>query len=193
MGLLNRKVMIGLAIPLLAALGIVAVMNIPTASNQGYAPEQPIPFSHKLHAGTNKIACTYCHSSVEKSAHASVPAVNVCMNCHSIVKTDSPWIKKVWSHFKEGRPIEWLRVHELPDHAYFNHKRHVSKGVSCQTCHGDVANMEKVYQKSPLTMGWCIDCHRGNTTPKEVLARVYPDQKDPHGPVASQDCYTCHK
>lgn len=193
MGLLNRKVMIGLAIPLLAALGIVAVMNIPTASNQGYAPEQPIPFSHKLHAGTNKIACTYCHSSVEKSAHASVPAVNVCMNCHSIVKTDSPWIKKVWSHFKEGRPIEWVRVHELPDHAYFNHKRHVSKGVSCQTCHGDVANMEKVYQKSPLTMGWCIDCHRGNTTPKEVLARVYPDQKDPHGPVASQDCYTCHK
>jgi hypothetical protein len=193
MGLLNRKVMIGLAIPLLAALGIVAVMNIPTASNQGYAPEQPIPFSHKLHAGTNKIACTYCHSSVEKSAHASVPAVNVCMNCHSIVKTDSPWIKKVWSHFKEGRPIEWVRVHELPDHAYFNHKRHVSKGVSCQTCHGDVANMEKVYQKSPLTMGWCIDCHRGNTTPKEVLARVYPDQKNPHGPVASQDCYTCHK
>jgi len=193
MGLLNRKVMIGLAIPLLAALGIVTVMNFPTASNQGYAPEQPIPFSHKLHAGTNKIACTYCHSSVEKSAHASVPAVNVCMNCHSVVKTDSPWIKKIWSHFKEGRPIEWVRVHELPDHAYFNHKRHVSKGVSCQTCHGDVANMEKVYQKSPLTMGWCIDCHRGNTTPKEVLARVYPDQKDPHGPVAPQDCYTCHK
>ncbi len=193
MGRTNRKVMIGLAIPVLVVLGILGVMNIPTASNQGYAPEQPIPFSHKLHAGTNKIACTYCHTSVEKSAHATVPSVNVCMNCHTLVKTDSPYIKTIWKHFKEGRPIEWVRIHELPDHAYFNHKRHVAKGVSCQTCHGDVANMEKVYQKSPLTMGWCLDCHRGNTTPKEVLARVYPDQKDPHGPVAPQSCYTCHK
>jgi hypothetical protein len=193
MGRTNRKVMIGLAIPVLVVLGILGVMNIPTASNQGYAPEQPIPFSHKLHAGTNKIACTYCHTSVEKSAHATVPSVNVCMNCHTLVKTDSPYIKTIWKHFKEGRPIEWVRIHELPDHAFFNHKRHVAKGVSCQTCHGDVANMEKVYQKSPLTMGWCLDCHRGNTTPKEVLARVYPDQKDPHGPVAPQSCYTCHK
>ena len=193
MARINPQVAIGLALPVVLALGAAAYIYIPTASNQGYAPEQPIPFSHKLHAGDNKIACAYCHSSVEKSAHASVPSVNVCMNCHTVVKTDSPYIKKIWEAFQSGRPIEWVRVHELPDHAYFNHKRHVGAGVSCQTCHGEVQAMEKVYQKAPLTMGWCLDCHRGVTTPKEVVARKYPDMKDPHGPVAPQNCYTCHK
>ncbi len=176
----------------LVVVGFVVYTIFPTASNQGYMPEQPIPFSHKLHAGQNKIACMYCHSDVEKSKHANVPAVNVCMNCHSVVKTDSPHIQKIKKAFDTGQPIEWVQIHELPDHARFPHKRHVAAGVSCQTCHGPIEEMDRVYQYSPLTMGWCLECHRGNSAPKEVLARTYPGVKDPHGPVAPQNCTVCH-
>jgi hypothetical protein len=115
------------------------------------------------------------------------------MNCHRLVKTDSPWIKKITAAYKEGRPIEWIRVHELPDFAYFNHKRHIAKGVACETCHGEVKKMERIEQFAPLTMGWCMECHRGQTTPANVLAKVYPGVKDPHGPVASVNCDTCHR
>jgi hypothetical protein len=175
---------------------IVVVVGIaryyPTASNQGYAPEQPIPFSHKLHAGDKKIPCLYCHSGAEKSRHATIPSLNVCMNCHSVVKTDSPYIQKVKAAYDAGQPIEWVRVHELPDYVYFPHKRHVAKGVSCETCHGNVQEMERVEQKGALTMGWCMECHRGQTTPKEVLSKVYPHLKNPQGPVAPVNCNTCH-
>jgi hypothetical protein len=185
-----------LGIALFLILVVFAVGGIaayfPTASNEGYNPEQPIPFSHKLHAGDNKIACLYCHSGAEKSRHASVPSVNVCMNCHSVVKTDSPWIQQIRKHYAEGTPIEWIRVHELPDYVYFPHKRHVAKGVACQTCHGPVQEMARVYQFAPLTMGWCMECHRGQTTPRAVLQNVYPNMKDPHGPVAAVNCNTCH-
>jgi hypothetical protein len=184
---------LGIALSLVVGvvlLGVVAYF--PTASNQGYAPEQPIPFSHKLHAGDNKIACLYCHSGAESSRHATVPSVNVCMNCHSVVKTDSPWIQKVRAAYAENKPIEWIRVHELPDYVYFSHKRHVAKGVSCQTCHGNVQDMAKVEQFAPLTMGWCMECHRGETTPRNVLAKVHPNMKNPHGPVAPVNCNTCH-
>ena len=149
----------------LSLVGLVVILAgtayvFPTASNQGYSPEQPIPFSHKLHAGQYKMACIYCHSSVEKSKHASVPSLNVCMNCHSVVKINSPYIQQIRKAYAEGRPIEWVRVHELPDYAYFPHKRHVAAGLSCQNCHGNVQEMSRVYQKSALTMGWCIECHR---------------------------------
>ncbi len=186
---------LGVAISLLVGLfaigGIVWVF--PSASNQGYAPEQPIPFSHKLHAGDNKIQCLYCHSNADKSRHATVPSLNVCLNCHTVVKTDSPYIQKIQKAFAEGKPIEWVRVHELPDHAYFPHKRHVAAGVACEVCHGDVAKMERVEQKAPLTMGWCMECHRGQTTPPEVLSRMHPNMKNPKGPVAPVNCSTCHK
>ncbi len=164
----------------------------PTASNQGYAPEQPIPFSHKLHAGDNKIDCKYCHSGVEKSRHATIPSLNVCMNCHVAVKTDSPYIKKMKKSFEDGKPIEWVRIHELPDYVYFPHKRHVAKGISCEECHGKVQEMNRVEQKSALTMGWCMECHRGQTTPRHVLKQVYPHMKEPKGPVAPVNCNTCH-
>ncbi len=181
-----------LALPLILIVLLGVAYVFPTASNQGYAPEQPIPFSHKLHAGDNKIACQYCHAGVEKSRHATIPSLNVCMNCHSVVKTDSPWIQKVQQAYKDGKPIEWVRVHELPDYVYFPHKRHVKAGVSCETCHGDVKNMSRIEQFSPLTMGWCMECHRGQTTPKSVLRSFYPNEKDPHGPVAPTQCSTCH-
>lgn len=185
---------LGVALLLIAAVLVVSlvVRYFPTASNQGYAPEQPIPFSHKLHAGDNKIACLYCHAGAEKSQHATIPSVNVCMNCHSVVKVDSPYIQKIKKAYTEGKPIEWIRVHELPDYVYFPHKRHVAKGVSCETCHGNVKEMERIEQKSALTMGWCMECHRGQSTPKDVLMKVYPGVKNPHGPVAPVNCSTCH-
>jgi hypothetical protein len=183
-------VALALLITVLAVAGLATYF--PTASNQGYAPTQPIPFSHKIHAGDNKIACMYCHSGAEKSRHATIPSLNVCMNCHRFVKTDSPYIQQVTAAYNENRPIEWIRVHELPDYVYFPHKRHVGKGVACETCHGDVKDMSRIYQFAPLTMGWCMECHRGMTTPRNVLARVYPDMKDPHGPVAATNCSTCH-
>jgi hypothetical protein len=189
----QRNVAIALALSLtLVLLGGVASV-FPTASNQGYAPEQPIPFSHKLHAGDNKIACAYCHNSVEKSRHASIPSLNVCMNCHSVVKTSSPWIQQITAAYKEGRPIEWIRVHELPDYVYFPHKRHIAAGLACENCHGNVKEMQRIEQKGALTMGWCMECHRGETTPKNVLAKFYPGEKDPHGPVAPVNCSTCHR
>ncbi|OFZ19621.1 MAG: hypothetical protein A2X94_17420 [Bdellovibrionales bacterium GWB1_55_8] len=185
--------------PALVILGFLAIAGarvvwvFPSASNQGYAPEQPIPFSHKIMAGDFKIPCLYCHTGADKSRHAVVPAMNVCLNCHSVVKADSPFIQKLKQVYADGKALEWVRVHELPDFVYFSHERHVSKGVSCETCHGDVKTMERVVQVAPLTMGWCLDCHRGATTPPEVLARVFPRQKNPKGPVASTQCNTCHQ
>lgn len=128
---------------------------------QGYMPEQPIPFSHKLHAGTYDINCNYCHTGVYKGKSASIPSVNICMNCHNTIQTESPKLKRLYEAVETGRPIEWIRVHNLPDLAYFNHSQHVNVGgLDCQTCHGPIEEMEVVYQYSELTMGWCINCHR---------------------------------
>lgn len=147
---------------------------------QGYAPEQPIKYSHKLHAGELGIDCKYCHSTVDKSKQASVPSVNTCMNCHKGVQLRdkyngeiSPEIKKIYAamdydpdkaageqYGNNPKPIRWIRIHNLPDHAFFNHSMHTSAGVSCQTCHGPIQEMEVVQQYSTLQMGWCINCHR---------------------------------
>ena len=128
---------------------------------QGYAPKQPIAFSHKLHAGQYEIDCNYCHTGVRKSKNANIPSPNICMNCHSAIKTESPEIQKIYAAIENDRPIEWVRIHNLPDLAYFNHAQHVEVGgIECQTCHGEVQEMEVVGQASLLTMGWCIDCHR---------------------------------
>ncbi len=134
---------------------------------QGYAPAQPIAFSHKLHAGDFQIDCNYCHTGVRKSKNANIPSINICLNCHSsIVKVAgatelSPEIQKIYAAKENNAPIEWVRVHNLPDLAYFNHSQHVEVGgIACQTCHGEIQEMEVVEQNANLTMGWCIDCHR---------------------------------
>lgn len=128
---------------------------------QGYAPDQPIKFSHKLHAGYYDIQCQYCHTGVEKDKHANIPSANICMNCHNAIKTTSPEIQKIYQAIENDQPIQWVRVHNLPDLSYFNHAQHVKVGkIECETCHGDIKNMEVVQQHSLLTMGWCIDCHR---------------------------------
>ncbi len=187
------KLVLIVAVPVLLVAGAALAWVFPSASNQGYAPDQPIPFSHKLHAGDNKIACLYCHSGAEKSQHASVPSVGLCMNCHRAVKTESPWIQKLTQAYEKGEPIEWVRIHELPDHVRFTHARHVNAGVTCQTCHGPVETLEKLHQSAPLTMGWCIDCHRGESTPKAILKRKFPGEPNPHGKaVASVNCAVCH-
>ncbi|MCM2277761.1 MAG: cytochrome c family protein [Oligoflexia bacterium] len=186
----NLAIGVALTVALIAVGGLAAVF--PSASNQGYMPEQPIPFSHKVHAGDNKIACLYCHSNAEKARHSGIPSMNVCMNCHTVVKADSPHIQLLQKMYKEGKAFEWVRIHELPDHAYFNHKRHLAKGLVCENCHGDVKSMDRVYQFSPLTMGWCMECHRGRTTPRQVMENIYPGEKNPQGHAAPTNCSTCH-
>lgn len=145
-------------------------------TKKGYKPEQPIKFSHKIHAGDNEIACQYCHNTVEKSRHAGIPSVNVCMNCHKgISKTANPGseneIAKIYNaagfnpktaqYDGPQNPLKWIKVHNLPDHVYFNHSQHVVVGKQeCATCHGDLKKMTVAEQQSPLTMKWCIECHR---------------------------------
>lgn len=145
--------------------------------NKGHAPEQPIPFSHQLHAGNYKIQCLYCHSSAERAEHSAVPSLNVCMNCHTLVATDKPAIQQITQAYNENKPIAWSKVHLLPDHVQFNHKRHVQKfgaPQACHKCHGPVETMDVMYQYSSLSMGWCVNCHRE------------PENKAP------VSCSTCH-
>ncbi len=132
---------------------------------QGYSPDQPIWFSHQVHAGQNQIDCLYCHSTATESRHAGIPSVNVCLNCHNVVKkgkrTGTKEIAKIFEAEKSGKPIEWIKVHNLPDHVYFSHAQHVNAGkVACQECHGAVEKMNRIVQVAPLSMGWCLDCHR---------------------------------
>ena len=199
--------------------------------DQGYQPVQPIVFSHKIHAGDNKIDCQYCHSSAKHSKHSGIPSVNVCMNCHksiaevadnTVVVLEDRTLEKAeldkeiakvyraagWDADKleytgDTKPIKWVRIHNLPDFVYFNHSQHVTvAGVQCQKCHGPVEEMEEMYQHSPLTMGWCIDCHRetdvdlkGNeyyAKIHEQLAKKYGVEKVTAAQLGGLECGKCH-
>jgi hypothetical protein len=150
----------------------------------GYQPEQPIKFSHKLHAGKMGIDCKYCHIGVDKSRHALIPAVNICMNCHKYARKNSPEIKKLTNYYQKGIPIPWKRIHKLPDFVYFNHSVHVNKGIDCVNCHGKVQNMEQVQQVKSFTMSACLDCHKNIHEYLPQLAGIST------GPI---NCYTCHR
>ena len=163
-----------MVIPLLVVGAITAFATYisPYNTQAGYAPDQPIPYSHKLHAGELGLDCRYCHVGVEKSPVALVPPVETCMNCHATVKIDSPHIQRLTAAYESGEPVEWERVHKLPDFVYFDHSVHVNSGVGCESCHGRVDAMEVVIQEKPLSMGWCLDCHRNpekNLRPKEAV------------------------
>jgi len=137
----------------------------PRTTDVGYAPRQPVAYSHALHAGLLGLDCRYCHTNVETAAHALIPPTQVCLNCHTTIRADSPKLAPLRQVYAEdgaraGMPIEWVRVHDLPDYVYFDHSAHVRRGVGCVSCHGRVDNMEVVYQAEPLSMGWCLDCHR---------------------------------
>lgn len=192
----------------LAAIGI----------NTDYQPEQPIKFSHKIHAGQNGINCVYCHSGAEKSRHANIPSLNVCMNCHKFVKegalTGTTEIAKIYKaldydpntqqYGTNPKPVEWVKIHNLPDFAYFNHSQHVKVGkIECQKCHGPVEDMAVVKQFSPLTMGWCVDCHRNTEVKMEgngyytelhktLMAKYGPNAKMTVDKIGGLECARCH-
>jgi hypothetical protein len=179
----------------------------PETTDVGYAPQQPVPYSHALHAGQLGIDCRYCHNTVERSAHAAIPPTDTCMNCHANIRARSEKLAAVRESWETGLPIRWVRVHDLPDYVYFNHSAHVRRGVGCVECHGRVDLMEVVEQVAPLSMGWCLDCHRNPD------ARLRPPQYVTHldwvpdGDPAvvgreirealdirpSEDCSTCHR
>jgi hypothetical protein len=163
-------------------------------NQQGYEPAQPIEFSHKVHAGDNQISCLYCHSAAEKSKVAGIPAASTCMNCHSQIRKDSPEVQKIANSIAENRPIEWMRVHDLPDHVVFNHSSHLSAGIKCQQCHGPVETMERISQFETLSMGMCVSCHRTHreVTLDESGKPVISKEATPKRLMASTDCSVCH-
>ena len=188
-------------------IGGVWYYGSPEYLEVGYRPHQPVPYSHKLHVGDLGLDCRYCHASVEVSPVANVPPTQVCMNCHKLVARDSEKLAPIRDSLASGFPVEWVRVHRLPDYAYFNHSAHVRAGVGCVSCHGRVDQMEEVMQVEPLSMSWCLDCHRNpapNLRPVDQVTNMRwsapPDQVEIaaatieangiHPPV---DCSGCHR
>lgn len=163
---------------------ITFYVSRPERDGIGYAPEQPIAYSHKLHAGEMKIDCQYCHTGVTKGRHALVPSANICMNCHSVARKKQPEIIKLAKYYEDRVPIPWKRIHKIPEYAYFNHSVHVNTGIECETCHGNIADMEVVYQAKGWTMTACLDCHRN---PEEQLPYLENVKKGP------ENCAACHR
>jgi len=223
----NDFLMLVTSIVLLLASGYYAFgYFMQLGVDQGYQPVQPIHFSHKIHAGDNKIDCKYCHSSARVSKTSGIPALNVCMNCHKSIyeytgETTTEYNKEFYDgeiqrlyaaagwddtnqeYTGDSQAVKWVRIHNLPDFAYFNHSQHVSvAGIECQTCHGPVEEMEIMYQFSPLTMGWCINCHREtNVTVKdngyytkihEELSKKYGVDQLTVAQMGGLECGKCH-
>jgi hypothetical protein len=174
------------------------------------AIEQPVAFSHQLHADIVGLECQYCHVSVDKSYFANIPATETCMTCHSQIKTNSPKLEAVRASYADGNPIEWVKVYDLPNFVYFNHSIHVAKGVGCATCHGQVNEMPVVWQQQALYMGWCLDCHRAPEQylrPREEvynmeytapanqleLGRRLAAEYGVMPPDQLTNCYVCHR
>ena len=169
--------------------------------------EQPVQFSHLHHVLDDGIDCRYCHTSVEDSSFAGIPPTKTCMNCHSQIFANSPYLEPVRESFRTGKSIEWTRVHDLPDFAYFNHSIHVNKGVGCTTCHGQVDRMPLMWQEKSLQMEWCLDCHRNPeryVRPRDAVFRVDyvepPDQAELGKRLVAEyqiqkltSCSTCHR
>ena len=223
MSRLNAKIM-ALFMLLLGAVVLARASEVRLPGNhEGYAPEQPIAYSHRLHAGELQIDCQYCHYGAESSRHAGIPSASICMNCHATVTAGldavleersraeqagreparivSDELRKLYDAVgldeelqptgEAGSPIEWVRVHNMPDFVYFDHRVHVARGLACETCHGPVQSMDRVRQFSDLSMGWCVDCHRANpadpgrgatTGSADLSAREH----------VSTDCAACH-
>jgi len=207
--LLPTALGVGAVAPLYVVL-VVAYGFSPRTTDVGYEPPQPVPYSHELHAGQLGIDCRYCHNTVEYAAKAAIPPTQTCMNCHTQIHKDSAKIQPLWQSYETGLPVEWVRVHDLPDYAYFNHAAHVQRGVSCVSCHGRVDRMEVVFQQERLSMGWCLECHR-NPEPNLRDPGLVTDlgwtfegnaaERLDHGAFwrelnrlnPSQDCSACHR
>ncbi len=177
-----------------------------------YVPiEQPVAYSHQLHAGSLGMDCRYCHAQAGVAAYAAIPQTETCMTCHHEIRVNSPQLEPVYESYENDTPIDWVKVHDLPDHAYFNHSAHLTGGIGCNECHGPVDEMTVVYRVNDLTMGWCLDCHRNpakNIRPREEVWNI--DYEKP--PAAEQmqlgeqlieeydidvanldNCYICHR
>lgn len=171
-----------LPVLLLAGIGAATYLPVlvtfgasPTTYAVGYMPTQPVPYSHALHVGQLGMDCRYCHTTVDKAAFAAVPPTQTCMNCHTNIKADSIKLAPIRASNASGEPMHWIKVHDLPDYVYFNHAIHVNQGVGCVSCHGRVDKMEQVYQVQPLSMAWCLDCHRApekNLRPREEVTNL---------------------
>ncbi len=186
---------------------LIAYATSPQTTNVGYAPAQPVPYSHALHVGELGLDCRYCHTGVESGAKATVPPTQTCMNCHATVKTESELLAPVFASYASGMPVQWVRVHDLPDFVYFDHSAHVRRGVGCVSCHGRVDEMEVVRQVASLGMGWCLNCHRdpdAELRPRElVTAMDWQAEGDPaesgsrlrleYHIQPPTDCSTCHR
>jgi hypothetical protein len=186
---------------------LMLYVRTPLFTNQGNAREQPVEFDHRHHVGDDGIDCRYCHSTVERSPSAGFPSTALCLNCHAQVWNRSPLLDPVRAAYFNDRPIPWNRVHRVPDFVYFNHSIHVAKGVGCVTCHGRIDTMARVEQYAPLTMGWCLECHRQPARflrPREQMTSMtwQPDQDqlalgkelvDRYGVQTRTSCTTCHR
>jgi Zn ribbon nucleic-acid-binding protein len=173
---ISRVSIFGTVFIVAALLTVFAMVNrSPWVTQARVAREQPIQFSHERHVAGNGIDCRYCHTSVEDSRFAGIPPTKTCMNCHSEIFSNSPYLEPVRASFNSNTPIRWNRVHDLPDFVYFNHSIHVNKGVGCTTCHGQVDRMPLMWQENTLQMEWCVDCHRNPekfVRPREAVFSV---------------------
>lgn len=179
----------------------------PTTRVVGHMPKQPVPYSHAVHAGQLGMDCRYCHTTVEQAGFAAIPPTQTCMGCHKQVRAESPKLLPVRESYGSGNPVPWVKVHDLPDFVYFNHSAHVTRGVGCVECHGRVDQMEEVYQAKPLSMAFCLECHRNpdaRLRPPEFVTKM--DWTPPGDPAEtgrqvrkalqinpSTDCDTCHR
>jgi hypothetical protein len=153
-------ILIVLALFPLYAGAVIGYALDPVTLNNNYMPDQPVPYSHALHVGELGMDCRYCHNTVEKAAFAAIPPTETCMNCHKAILPNSEKLKPVRESYATGKPIQWKKVHPMPDYVFFNHAAHVNAAISCVECHGNVNHMETVYQAAPMNMGWCVQCHR---------------------------------
>ncbi|QGJ72052.1 Quinol:cytochrome c oxidoreductase pentaheme cytochrome subunit [Planctomycetales bacterium 10988] len=208
----------GIAFMGVYVFGLIFYGGAPAALDVGYMPDQPVPYSHALHVGKLKMDCRYCHNTVDKAAFAAIPPTKTCTNCHSAadqnnqvaltaIHSNSPALLPIRESAATGLPVPWVKVHDLPDYVYFNHSAHVTRGVSCVSCHGRVDQMEVVWQVKDLSMSWCLDCHRNpapNLRPLDKVTQL--DWVAPEDPAVlgaelqekwninpPTDCSTCHR
>lgn len=154
------KLVICLSVVGMGLVGGIWYYFTPKYTRVGYMPTQPAPFSHAIHVEQLGMDCRYCHSFVEVASHSNVPSTQTCMACHTQIRATSPKLETVRQSWKTGEPVNWVRIHKVPDYTYFNHAVHVNRGVSCYSCHGAVNEMQVVWQDQPQSMSWCLDCHR---------------------------------
>ena len=181
----NVKVRLPLVIAtILVSVVATALVTAPSRRTPGYAPDQPIAYSHAQHAGDMRIACQYCHIGAATGRHAVVPASSTCMNCHRLAAVDSVGVARLRSLYAQGQPVPWKRIHKLPDYVYFAHDIHIAADIGCPNCHGQVERMQVVRQVHPLSMGSCLDCHRNV---REKVPGVSPALAGP------DNCSACHR